>query len=248
MELIDNQNKYWIHKVDNSLLGDIDKFKCIGSKYNNYKLFNKIEKMDEIILFTKLNNHYVFYGVLKIEDTFLSDDALYNYYINKTKLKTSRTKYFLEPIFIEDVHEKLTFLDNVKNYSRVLDKEYKEISKIDFNKIISFSTTTGMFPVYFEEYSENMKEFILDSCKSLFNILKYQEYGSQIEITKFIGLLDESLKGYGVNKDFEDLKRFYSRYAHELGFRHVTTRDPKKFVVLLTPSGEKENFGYVSLR
>ena len=117
----------------------------------------------------------------------------------------------------------------------------------DFKKILKHSTSTGMFPVYFEDYSKNMKDFILDTCKALYNILKYQENYKQIEINEFISLLKLSLQGYGIDKDYGDLKRFYSRYAHELSFKHLTSRDSKKFVKLLNQSGEIRNFAYISL-
>ena len=75
----------------------------------------------------------------------------------------------------------------------------------------------------------------------------YKLIKKQSPTTGMFPLLNVYLKGYGINKDTDELKRFYSRYAYELGFKHVTTRDPDKFVVLLTPSGEKKNFGYISL-
>lgn len=250
MELVDNENKYWIHKVENTkLLNLIDKNKMLGSKFlssNEFK-YEKITKKDEILLFTRFNNNVIFYGYTKVEESFKNNDKLYEHYSNKTKLKIKRIKYFLEPIFIDDFYEYVGFVKNKDNYRRYFVEEYKQISKDDFNEILKQSSSSGMFPVYFEDYSKNMKDFILNTCRSLYNILKNQGNYNQIEINVFISLLKSSLEGYGINKDYNDLKRFYSRYAHELNFKHLPSRDSKKFVKLLTRSGEIRNFAYVSL-
>ena len=184
----------------------------------------------------------------KVENILRDDNKIYDYYNNKTKLKIKRIKYFLEPIIIDDFYEEISFIKNKENYRHYFVKEYKKISENDFKRIKVKSSVTGMFPVYFEEYSVNMKEFILNTIKSLYYLLKVQENQSQIEINRFISLLEVSLKGFKIYMDFEDLKRFYSRYAHELGFKHIPSRDPNKFVVLLTPSGEKKNFAYINLK
>lgn len=250
MELVDDENKFWIHKVELKLLDTIDKNKFIGSKFLSLDKanFSKIDKNDEILLFTRFNGNTIFYGFTKVEDIKINNKRLYNHYSNKMKLKIKRIKYFLEPIYIDDFYENVSFVKNKENYKRYFVNEYKKIPKEDFKIILKQSTSTGMFPVYLDEYHKNMKEFILDTCKSLYNILKNQGDKSQIEISEFILILNLSLKGYGISKDVEDLKRFYSRYAHELGFKHLPSRDPEKFVVLLTPFGEKRNFAYVSLK
>ena len=250
MELVDDENKFWIHKVEFNLIEDIDKEKYVGSKFlsSDKTNFSRIDKNDEILLFTRFKGNTIFYGFTKVEEIVSDNKTLYNHYSNKTKLKIKRTKYFLEPIYIEDIYENVSFVKNKENYVYYFRDEYKNISKEDFKLILKQSTSTGMFPVYLDEYHKNMKEFILDTCKSLYNVLKNQGDKSQIEINEFISILNLSLKGYGINKDVEDLKRFYSRYAHELGFKHLPSRDPEKFVVLLTPFGEKRNFAYVSLK
>ena len=250
MELVDNENKFWIHKVENmDLLNSIDENKMLGSKFlsSNESKFGKINKNDEILLFTRFNDNIIFYGFTKVEEIVKTNERLYNHYSNKSKLKIKRIKYFLEPIFIEDFYESVSFVKNKENYTRYFVEEYKKISEDDFKKILKHSTSTGMFPVYFEDYSKNMKDFILDTCNALYNILKYQENYKQIEINEFISLLKLSLQGYGIDKDYGDLKRFYSRYPHELRVKHLTTRDSKKFVKLLNQSGEIRNFAYISL-
>lgn len=250
MEFVDDENKFWIHKVEFNLIEDIDVDKCIGSKFlsSDKTNFSRIDKNDEILLFTRFKGNIIFYGFTKVEDVDSNNKPLYNHYSNKTKLKIKRIKYFLEPIYIEDFYENVSFVKNKENYKRYFVNEYKKISKEDFKLILKQSTSTGMFPVYLDEYHNNMKEFILDTCKSLHNILKNQNDKSLVEINQFIFMLKISLEGYGIKKDLEDLKRFYSRYAHELGFKHIAAREPEKFVVLLYASGEKKNFVYIDLK
>ena len=44
-----------------------------------------------------------------------------------------------------------------------------------------------------------------------------------------------------------EIQEFYSRNAIELGFRHIPSRDPDKFVPLYLSPSEKKNFAYISL-
>lgn len=250
LESVDDVNKCWIHTVDHSLVKSIDKNHLIGFKKNERtkNLSNKFFSGNEIFLVTRMDNKYLCYGYTIIDESIKKDVNLYNFYGNRFKLKIKRIKYFLQPVVIDDIRDKLNSIKSTGRISDVLKiGYYREISPEDYKFIKKQSSTTGMFPLYFDVYTKNMKEFILNTCKSIYNILKAEENHSQIEIKKFISLLNTSLKGYGINKDIDELKRFYSRYAHELGFKHVTTRDPDKFVVLLSPSGEKKNFGYISL-
>lgn len=253
LKSVDNQNKCWIHTVDFKipLIKSIDNNPLIGFKknINSKNLSQKFFPGNEIFLVTRIENNFVCYGYTIVEEIEKNNDILYDFYDNKIKLKLKRIKYFLQPVVLNNIQNKLDSIKSTRRISDVLKVGYyKEISSDDYNLIKKQSSTTGMFPVYLEEYSKNMKEFILNTCKSLYNVLKIQHNKSQIEITEFILLLKESLRGFGVNKDFEDLKRFYSRYAYELNFRHVPTRDPQKFVVLLNQSGEKKNFGYIDLK
>lgn len=250
LESVDKENKCWIHTVDISFVESIDKNNLIGFKKNERtrNLSNKFFSGNEVFLVTRMDNKYICYGYTIIEEAIKNDVPLYEFYENRFKLKIKRIKYFLQPVVIDDIRNKLESIKSTGRISDVLKVGYyREITQEDYKFIKKQSSTTGMFPVYFDVYTKNMKEFILNTCRSIYNILKVEKNYSQIEITKFLSLLKVSLNGYGINKDVDELKRFYSRYAHELGFKHVTTRDPDKFVVLLSPSGEKNNFGYISL-
>ncbi|MBP3791351.1 MAG: hypothetical protein ILA26_04900 [Methanobrevibacter sp.] len=252
LESVDNENKCWIHTVDPSLIKSIDKNNLIGFKNEKTKnLSKRFYPGNEIFLVTRMNDKFVCYGYTVIEEiTLRNKKGLYkNFYKNSTQLKIKRIKYFLHPVIIDNFRNQLKSIKSTGRLSDVLRVGYyKEITSNDYRIIKKQSATTGMFPMYFDTYSENMKEFILNTCKSIHNVLKTQENHSQIEIMYFISLLREALKGYRINKDLEELKRFYSRYANELGFKHIPSRDAKSFVVLLTPSGEKKNFSYISLK
>jgi len=220
----------------------------VGSKYYETSNYKNLLPGHEIIFITKLNDSWVFYGYTKVDSIFKDDSSLFNHYKNRTKINIKRVKYFLEPIFIEDIYEELSFIENKENYlSYIYNNEYKIISKEDANLIKQKSLSTGMYPVYFDCFSKNLKEFILESMKSLHVILSKVEKRSQIEIDEFIWLLKDFLSEYGINKEFNDLKRFYSRYAHELGFKHNPSRNSENFVVLMMPNGKKKNFAYISL-
>ena len=114
MELVDDENKFWIHKVEFNLIEDIDKEKYVGSKFlsSDKTNFSRIDKNDEILLFTRFKGNTIFYGFTKVEEIESDNKTLYNHYSNKTKLKIKRTKYFLEPIYIEDIYENVSFVKN----------------------------------------------------------------------------------------------------------------------------------------
>ena len=251
--LVDNENKCWIHTVDFNLelIKSIDENKVIGFKksQSTKNLSNKFFPGNEIFFVTRVDGEFVCYGHTIVEKISRSSKRLYDdFYDNKYELKIKRIKYFLQPVVIDDIKTQLCSINSANRISNVLKVGYyKNIAFEDYKTIKKQSSTTGLFPMYLEQYSKNMKEFILDNCRSLHNILKSQKNNSQIEINEFISMLQLSLNGFGIDKDEKYLKSFYSRYAHELKFKHLPSRDSKKFVVLLTPLGEKKNFSYISL-
>lgn len=244
----DIEHKYWIHKVDGEIKESIEKNKILGSKFSQRSNVKYLLPNHEIIFLTKFNDSWVFYGYTKVESIFKDSNDLYGHYNNRIKLNIKRIKYFLNPILLDDIYDDLSFIKNKENYLKyIYSSEYREISKEDANLIKQKSLSTGMYPVYFDFISKDLKDFILESMKSLHVILCKIEKRSQIEIDEFIWLLKDFLVEYGINKDFNDLKRFYSRYAHELGFKHNPSRSSENFVVLMTPDGKKKNFAYISL-
>ena len=195
LESIDKENKCWIHTVDLSFVKSIDENNLIGFKKNERtkNLSNKFFSGNEIFLVTRMNNKYICYGYTIIDEAIKNDVNLYGFYENRFKLKIKRIKYFLHPVCIDDIRNQLNSIKSTGRISDVLRVGYyREISQEDYKLIKKQSPTTGMFPVYFEVYTKNMKEFILNTCKSIYNILKAEKTHSQIEIKKFLSLLNVS--------------------------------------------------------
>lgn len=156
-------------------------------------------------------------------------------------------KYFVKPVSTKDIGNDLSFVRDKSNIASSFKAEYRKISKEDFAKIRRNVILTDKFPEYLAEISMNLKEFILKTIKSLYVVVKHYETRNQIEIKKFLNILKKFLEEYGINKSISDLQDFYSRNAIELGFKHIPSRDPDKFVPLYTYSGSKKNFAYISL-
>lgn len=195
---------------------------------------------------TKANNTIQFFAYALVEDTFVNESTLYDdYYKSKKKLKL-KIKYFQKPIPTKDIAFKLDLVENKNKAANYFKSEYKKISKEDFVRIRRIISLIDYYPEYLDIFSMSIKEFIMKTISSLYNMLKSIGNRKQIEIKKFISILRKILSEYGVNKSFEDLETFYAHNVYELGFRHVPSRDPDKFVALYTPTGEKRNFAYLS--
>ena len=91
------------------------------------------------------------------------------------------------------------------------------------------------------------KEFMISTIYAVYKFVKHYENRKQIEIITFLNILKKFLDEYELNKSMVEIQDFYSRNAMELGFRHIPSRDPDKFVSLYMSPGEKKNFAYISL-
>lgn len=221
--------------------------KCIASVNEKSRLIKEINANDLIFLVTKREKVLEFFGYAKVEEVYYDDETLYNYYKSERKLKLQGIKYFVKPVTTKDISNSLSFVKNKSNTANSFKTEYRKISKDDFAEIRRNVILTDKFPEYLAEISMNLKDFILKTIKSLHVIVKHYENRNQIEIKKFLSILKKFLEEYGVNKSISDLQDFYSRNAIELGFKHIPSRDPDKFVPLYTYSGNKKNFAYISL-
>lgn len=196
---------------------------------------------------TKRENALEFFGYAKVEKVYDDDDSLYDYYKSKKKLKLNGIKYFVKPITTKDISENLSFVRDKKKSSNFFKSEYREVSKEDFSEIRRKVILTDDFPEYLDEFSMNLKEFILNTIKVVYDFVKQYETRNQIEIKKFLHILKKVLDGYGVNKSIGDIQDFYSKNAIELGFKHIPSKYSDKFVPLYAYSGKKINYGYISL-
>ena len=91
------------------------------------------------------------------------------------------------------------------------------------------------------------KEFMLSTIRAVYNFVKNVEKRKLIEIKAFLNLLKKFLDEYNIKKIIAEIQEFYSRHAIELGFKHVPSRDPDKFVPLYFANGETKNFAYINL-
>ena len=200
-----------------------------------------------MFLLTKRNGILEFFGYAKVEDTFIDNNSLYNDYYNSKKKLKLKIKYFENPISTLDISDELDFVKNKKRSADSFKSEYKEIGIDDFKVIRRKAKLINTLPAYLDEISMNLNEFLENTIYLAYNIVKHYETRKQIEILKFLDIVEKFLKGYGVKKDKKYLIHFYSKNAISFGFKHIPSRDPDKFVPLYTYSGDKKNFAYISL-
>lgn len=248
MKKVDNTQKYWFHRIDNlDVIPQINAEKCIGSSNARSKTIKDITAGDRIFLISKRKNNIEFFGYTQVEETFADDESLFEYYESRKKLKLKGIKYFSKPISTRDMAEYLDVIEDKKKSSNFFRSEYREIPKEDFIKIRKKANLVNYFPSYLEEYSRPLKEFLLSTIRAVFRMVKHYEKVKQIEIKYFLRILKKFLDEYGINKTLSEIQEFYGRNAIELGFRHVPSRDPDKFVPLYLSNGETKNFAYIIL-
>ena len=188
-----------------------------------------------------------FIAYTQVGELYQDNKKLYDFYSSRRKLKLKGIKYFSNPVPIKDLASKFDFVKDKDNYSNYFKSEYREISKEEFSEIWKTTNLMKKYPPYLEEITMTFKEFMLSTIKSVYRFIKHYENHNQIEIKRFLTIIKKFLDGYGIKKNMDEIKDFYSRNALELGFRHIPSRDPDKFVSLYLSNGEKKNFAYISL-
>lgn len=245
-----NETKYWLHKFDKDLLRQLDHFKILGAKNKNSRSIKPIEKNDKIIIFTTLEVDETplicFIAYTMVADTFNDENKLYNKYESLKKLKLKGIKYFTSPVIAKDASTELNFIKNPKKSSNYFSSEFREINENDFMTILRKTSGSKSLPARFNEISFNMDNFLLNSIKGLYYILK-NEKRNQIEIKLFITFLKDLLFQYGISISKEELEDFYSKNAWKLGFKHTPSRDPDKYIILYNKNGKKNRFSYINL-
>lgn len=246
-----NETKYWLHKFDKDLLRQLDNSKILAAEKKLSTAIKELDANDKIILFSTLEIDHrpsiCFIAYTMVEETIENRKKLYNKYESPKKLKLKGMKYFTDPVIAKDIYDKLNFIKNPNNPAESLKSEYKEITEVDFKTILRQTNFTKEFPPYFENLSFTMDEFILNSINSLFYVLKKSDTKKQIEIKTFIHLLTNCLKMYGISKNYDEVKEFYSKNAWKQGFTHKASRDPDKLVDLYNSTGKKRGFSYITL-
>lgn len=238
--------KFYIFKFDEKYLNDISKNKTLFS-HKKKGVFQKIKANDNILLLSKYNKKLSFLAYTQVNRIIEGEDIDSNgNYVNPKKLELKGIKYFIEPIILKDISDKLECIKNPDKPSSSI-QEYKEISFADFKYVYNQAQHTNNIPYYLRFKTYNIKEFILDSMKLLYDFLKEFNNGrNQIEIKTFIRLLKRLLSNYGIDLSYKELEDFYAHNVWQLAFKHNPSRDPNKFVYLYDPNGDKHNFSYIS--
>ena len=245
---MDNTQKYWFHRIDNlEVIPQIDEAKCIGSQNRKSLKIKDISAGDRIFLVTKRKSSIEFFGYTQVDETYVDEEVLFDYYESRKKLKLKGIKYFSKPMSTKDMSEYLESEKIKKNSAKFFGTEYRELSKDDFIRIRKKANLVNYLPSYLEEYSAPLKEFLLNTIRAVFRMVKHYEKVKQIEIKHFLIILKKFLDEYDIKMTMAELQEFYGRNAIELGFRHVPSRDPDKFVPLYLSNGEKKNFAYIIL-
>ena len=229
------------------VIPQINEQKCIAAQKKRSTSIGKIHAGDRILLVTKRSNLIEFFGYTQVDEVYQDQKDLYDYYFSKRKLKLKGIKYFSKPVSTIEVMDKLDFIENKKKSSNYFRSEFREISKEDFTYIYKQNTLIKSLPSYLEEVKMSFKEFMLSTIRAVYNFVKNVEKRKLIEIKKFLNLLKKFLDEYNINKSMAEIQEFYGRHAIELGFKHVPSRDPDKFIPLYFENGEKKNFAYINL-
>lgn len=246
LKQVDNHHNFWIHRVDLNIVSFINSEKIIAATKKRSTAIANVHSGDRIFLLTKRNNILEFFGYTQVDEVYLDKEPLFDYYFSKKKLKLKGIKYFSKPISVREIALDLDFIKNKKLSAQYLKSDYRQISKDDFINIRKKANLIKAFPSYLEEISMSFKEFMISTINAVYMMIKSYQNGKQIEIKKFLNILKKFLDEYGINKSLVEIQEFYSRHAIELGFKHLPSRDPDKFVQLYTFSGEKRNFAYIS--
>ena len=248
LKKVDNNHKYWFHRLDNlDIITKINKEKCIGSAKKRSVKIKKINPGDRLFLVTKRKNTIEFFGYTQVEETYIDEEVLYGYYESRKKLKLKGIKYFSKPVPTNDMVQYLESEKIKKSSAKFFGQEYNELSKEDFIHIRKRSNLVNYLPSYLEEYTRPLKEFMLNTIKIVYKMISHYENRNQIEIKYFLRILKKFFDAYELNKSITEIQEFYGRHAIELGYRHIPSRDPDKFVPLYLSNGEKKNFTYVIL-
>ena len=246
------QTKYWIHKIDKSVLKQLNNQKILGAAKEHNKPIKSVESNDKIVLFSKLNiggtEAIRFIAYTMVDEIYSDHKTLYDHYNSTKKMKLKGIKYFTNPIMVKDLAKSLKFIKNEKRCYNSLRAEYKEIDEEDFKNILHKSSFSKIYPSYLEKLTFTSEEFLLDSIKGVYDLLKKTENRNQIEIKTFIKFLQNFLGSYGISKNYEEIEEFYAKNVWKLGFKHNTSRDPDKFVFLYDSLGKKRRFGYINLK
>lgn len=233
----DSDSRFFIQRVD---FKDLNLFKekmYLDEVENKSMEIKQVKPNDYILLFTTLNNKHYFFAIGKVEYNLFNSFDNFKYFKPENTIKFRTINYFSNICNIDD----LDFIEFNP------DNQYFEISKQDTKKICEGIEFSNIFPTYFNKYDfGDVRKFIVDTGKKLFDLIKDAYDVEVFPIKEFLKLLCKFLNCYDFNISYEELERFFSKYALKFGFRLTSTRE-RDLIVELTIKGRKKEVTYIMM-
>jgi predicted RNA-binding protein len=242
-------SKYWICRIDEEHLSNIDEQKILCTANEGSEAIKSVNAEDKILFFTPISNEksISFIGYGPVEYTFNDPEYLLESLQSEKKVKLKGIKYFTEPVLVKDIAGNLKFIKNKENLSSYFKSEFREIAEEDFNYVTKRMNSSKAFPGYFDKMFFTRDEFLNNSIKGTYELVKNTGESNQIEIKEFIKLLHKLVSSYGISKSYEDIEEYYSQNVWKLGFEHSPSRNSDILVKLYGPRGNSNRFGYLKL-
>ena len=233
----DNDSKFFIQHVDFKCLNLLAKKMYLNEVENKSMEIKQVKPNDYILLFTTLNNKHYFFAIGKVAYNLFNSFDNFKYFKPKNTIKFRTINYFSNICNIGE----LDFIEFNPN------NQYFEISNQDTKKICEGIHFSNIFPTYFNKYDfGDVRKFIVDTGKKLFDLIN-DAYDVEIfPIKEFLKLLCKLLNCYDFNISYEELERFFSKYALKFGFRLTSTRE-RDLIVELNIKGRKKEVTYIMM-
>lgn len=233
----DNDSKFFIQHVDFKDLNLLAKKEYLNEVENKSEEIKQVTPDDYVLLFTTINDNRYFFAIGKVAYNLFNSFDNFKYFKPENTIKFRTINYSSNICNID----KLDFIEFNP------DNQYFEISKKDTEKICEDIDFSNSFPTYFNKYDfGDIRKFIVDTGKKLFDLIK-DAYDVEIfPIKEFLKLLCKLLNCYDFNISYDELERFFSKYALKFGFRLTSTRE-RDLIVELNIQGRKKEVTYIMM-
>ena len=91
----------------------------------------------------------------------------------------------------------------------------------------------------------NIDEFIINSCKILFNLIQEVSDEHLIEINKFLILFKNYLENCGLNLSQDQLNNYFRLNAYKFGFSFESSRNPELLMEICHKKNKKSDFSHL---
>lgn len=233
----DNDSRFFIQHIDFKDLNLLAEKMYLNEVENKSEEIKQVKPDDYILLFTTINDNHYFFAIGKVAYN------LFNSFDNFKYFKPENTIKFRTVNYSSNICNACE-LDFIGFDS---DNQYFEISKQDAENICEDIDFSNSFPTYFNKYDfGDVRKFIVDTGKKLFDLIK-DAYDVEIfPIKEFLKLLCKLLNCYDFNISYDELERFFSKYALKFGFRLTSTRE-RDLIVELNIQGRKKEVTYIMM-